>query len=69
LKPAMNEKEEKDYDALNVEIYLNNYWKIYLHGSILTLEWIFDPIPIENISDYSTFNKLEFICCFKTQTS
>jgi hypothetical protein len=25
LKPAMNEKEEKDYDALNVEIYLNNY--------------------------------------------
>jgi hypothetical protein len=46
LKPAMSEKEERDYDALNIEIYLIVSERYIYMVDIDSLEWIFDHIPI-----------------------
>lgn len=50
FKPAMNEKEEKDYDALNLETYIILTERFIYCIDIENLEWLFDPIPISNIA-------------------
>lgn len=46
----MSEKEEKDFDALNIETYLVMTARYIYCLDVDNLEWLFDPIPIENIA-------------------
>jgi hypothetical protein len=50
FKPAMSLKEEKDYDALNLETYLLLTERYIYCVDLDCLEWLFDPIPITNIA-------------------
>ena len=50
FKPAMNEREERSYDALNLETYIILTPRYLYCVDLDTLEWLFDPILIENIS-------------------
>lgn len=45
----MNEDEEKDYDALNLETYLVLTPRYLYCVDLDSLEWLFDPIPIANL--------------------
>ena len=50
FKPAMSLKEERDYDALNLETYLLMTPRYLYCVNLDSLEWLFDPIPVENIA-------------------
>lgn len=65
FKPAMNEKEEKEYDALNLETYIILTERYIYCVDLDNLEWLFDPIPISNIATVQLSVKNAEVCVFK----
>lgn len=47
FKPAMNEQEEREYDALSIETYIILTQKYLYCVDLDNLEWLFDPISVE----------------------
>ena len=65
FKPAMSEKEEKEYDALNLETYVILTERYIYCVDLDNLEWLFDPISITNIATVQLSVKNADVCVFK----
>ena len=50
FKPAMNEEEQSDYDAVSVETYMILTPGYLYLVDLDSLEWLYDPVPIKNLS-------------------
>lgn len=61
----MNEKEEVAFDAISIETYVVLTKKYLYCIDIDSLEWLFDPIPFENISTMQLSINNGNICVFK----
>lgn len=63
--PAMNLAEETEYDAVSTETYLILTKRNLYCVDLDTLEWLFDPIPVENIGAIQLSLNNSMIAIFK----